>query len=232
MTKQLLNAEGKPALEAKVAICVPSGDTVSASFSFDLARMVGSTVHNLPGVEALLFNLKGTILQKSRHELVKAALENECSHVLFLDADMRFPKYTLGRLLAQKQPVVGANYVTRRMPVQPITFADDSNSVVRVFTEPGETRLEEVPATGLGVMLIDTDVFRAIETPYFQIGWNPEAQAFSGEDVYFCRKVREAGIKILIDHGLSQHVAHIGEFEFKHEHALAIRQELPTEAVV
>jgi hypothetical protein len=212
----------------RVAIGVPAGDDVKTGFAFDLARMVGATIANRPDIEVRLFALKGTILPKSRHELVLAAQECDATHLLFLDADMRFPKRLLADLLAHGEPVVAVNYVTRRMPCQPVTFANDESATDRVFTTPEQTGLEAVASTGFGAMLIDLDVFRLMPQPWFMVGWHP-AGNYIGEDVYFCGKVRSLGVNILIDHTLSQQIAHIGEFEFRHEHALAY-QEVMSEA--
>ena len=208
---------------SRVAICIPCADEVKAGFAFDLARMVGASVANMPDADIRIFMEKNTLLPMGRHRLVGAALECEADHILWLDSDMRFPKHTLYRLLAHKQPIVAANYVTRRMPTQPVTFAGDHHGE-RVFTEPGVQGLEYVAAAGMGCMLVDVDVFRKIPAPWFQVGWSPESMDYVGEDVYFSRKVRDAGLQILIDHGLSQEIGHLGEWEYRHEHSLAVRE--------
>jgi hypothetical protein len=198
---------------------------VATGFAFDLARLVGATTVHRPDVELRLYTVRGTILPKSRHELVLAALQAGMTHLLFLDSDMRFPKTALVRLLSHREPVVAVNYATRRQPVQPVSFSNDADASERVYTEPGATHLEAVASTGFGCMLIDLDVFRQLPAPWFQMGW-VSGGGYLGEDVYFCRKVREAGLRILIDHGLSQEIGHVGEWEYRHDHALATREQL------
>jgi hypothetical protein len=217
------NAEARQA-KTRVAICIPCGDDVKAGFAFDLASMVGATAHNMPDVELRMFMGKSSILPLGRHRLVEDALAGGATHILWLDSDMRFPKHTLFRLLAHQQPVIGCNYPTRAMPVQPVTHADEAGN--RVFTEAGAEGVESVASTGLGVMLVDADLYRQIPAPWFMVGWNAQAGSYEGEDVYFMRKVRQAGLPVLIDHGLSQDIGHIGEWEFRHEHSLAVREQM------
>lgn len=219
------NAEARQA-KTRVAICIPCGDEVKAGFAFDLARMTAATAYNDPGVEIRMFMGKSSILPLGRHRLVEDALAADCTHILWLDSDMRFPKHTLHRLLAHQQPLIGCNYSTRVMPVRPVTFQNDEDADARIFTEADAEGVESVASTGLGVMLIDLDVYRQIPAPWFMVGWNAEAGSYEGEDVYFMRKVRNAGLPVLIDHGLSQDIGHIGEWEFRHEHALAVREQL------
>lgn len=58
--------------------------------------------------------------------------------------------------------------------------------------------LFEVGRCGRAGMLVKREVFEAIPAPWFQLGQagNPEEP---NEDVYFCRRAREAGYKILVD---------------------------------
>ena len=68
-------------------------------------------------------------------------------------------------------------------------------------------------------MLIRLDIFATMNMPYFMIGYSPNSQQFTGEDIFFCRKARATGFDVLIDHDLSRELGHVGELEFRHEHA-------------
>lgn len=215
-----------PGAEAKrpklrIAVSVPTQDQLSAGFAYDLARMMTATAHQRHEIELRLHFVRDTILPRGRHDLVRLALETDCSHMLFLDSDMRFPKDTLVRLLAHEEPVVAANYTRRRMPLTPVA-SDDAGAPV--FVEPDVEGLVPVAVTGFGVMLVDLDVFRQIPAPWFQIGYSAGAGAYAGEDVYFCSLVREHGLSVLVDNTLSREVTHLGEIEYRSEHALHIRE--------
>ena len=202
-------------MTAHVAVCVPSRDMVHSGFAFDLCRAVAKAECDIS-----LLNVQGTLIVNQRTSLAQSAIEMGATHVLYLDDDMRFPSDTIDRLLAHDKDVVAVNYPTRKFPIQPVAFADDK-SHNRVFTNPDSTGLEKVAAVGMGVMLVKTDVFVKIGMPYFMIGYSPATAQYTGEDVYFCRKARAAGVDIYIDHDLSKEVKHTGAIEFQHEHIWA-----------
>lgn len=202
-------------MTAHVAICVPSRETVVAGFAFDLARMIAKADCNIS-----LLNSAGTLIVNQRTDLAKEALKAGATHVLYLDDDMRFPADTLDRLLAHDRDIVAANYVTRKFPIQPVAFANDTDQT-RVHTNPDSTGLEPVASVGMGVMLVKAEVFDKIGLPYFMIGFSPKSLEYTGEDIFFCRKARQAGCGVFIDHDLSKEVKHTGTLEFQHEHVWA-----------
>ena len=219
-------AQEKPKTPFRIAVSIPCGDEVKTGFAYDLALMVSATMISRTDVDLRIHVLRGTILPKSREELVFMALQQDYTHILFLDSDMRFPRNALLHLLARDAYIIGANYTTRRYPVRPVTFADDADPTKRVYTEAGAEGVEEVASTGFGLMLIDLDVFKGMSRPWFATPWDEATRKFIGEDVYFCRKARqEMGLPILIDHGLSQQVSHVGEWEYRHGHALSLRDQ-------
>jgi hypothetical protein len=200
-----------------IAICIPSSGAMPASFVFDLTRMMTWTAANTP-LDLRLFIVQGGIIHMQRNSLLKQALETDATHVLWLDTDMRFPRETLVHLLSRARPFVAANYVTREVPVQPVTHADDSGSR-RVFTTPESEGVESVHATGMGLVLVDTAAVRRLTQPYFDTPWTESSLEHAGEDIYFCEKLKAAGVDILVDHDLSKHVSHVGQFEYRHAHA-------------
>lgn len=199
----------------KVAICVPARDMVSAGFAFDLASMTAYSQ-----VPLFMLTSMGTLIVNQRTDLVKNALEEKATHILFVDSDMRFPMSTLERLLAHDKPIVACNYSTRKFPIQPVAFSNDENWD-RVETKPDSTGLEPVASIGMGIMLIKAEVFDKIGMPYFMIGYSQKSHAYTGEDIYFCRKARAAGYEVLVDHDLSKEIGHTGAIDFRHEHIWA-----------
>ena len=200
----------------KVGICVPCRDMVSSGFAFDLANLVGFT----SSADLALITISGTLIVNQRTGLAQSSMDMGCTHVLFIDSDMRFPKDGLERLLAHDKDIVAANYCTRKFPMNPVAFSNDQNSD-RVFTNPDSTGLEPVAAIGMGFMLIKCEVFEKIAEPYFMIGYSQANKVYTGEDIYFCRKARSAGYEVLLDHDLSKEIGHTGEMDFRHEHIWA-----------
>lgn len=201
-------------------ICIPSGDTVCADFMMSLTSMIMHIYSTpLPGVEEMavkIVNRRGSLIVDSREDMIEWALVQGATHVLFLDSDMKFPEDAFHRLFSRNEPLVAANYVKRCLPTSPnsVSLMDQP-----CYTEPESTGLEEVASCGFGVMLIRASVFDSMPRPWFDTAWYTSEQGkrhIIGEDVYFCKKAQHAGNKVMIDHDLSQNVAHIGSWEFIH----------------
>lgn len=223
----ILDQDGKPvepeAPSIRVCVAIPSGDHVAAGFAYDLAQMVGATIGARRDIDIRIAHIQGTVIHKSRRDLVRLAMKGGCTHMLFLDSDMRFPRNTIVRLLSHGMPIVAANYVQRRAGGRPITFKTNQNDHERVYTELDSTGLEEIDSTGMGVMLVDMGVFHQLPEPWFSFEWRTPNWMI-GEDVYFCRKAREElKIPIVIDHDLSREVKHIGTYEYTMTDALVAR---------
>lgn len=209
-------------MSISVSVCMPSRDSVHATFANCLALMAAQwSVMNVPqGHRLMLRQSQGTLIANQRQDLVIGSIKEGATHILFLDTDMRFPKDALDRLLAHDKPIVACNYATRRFPVKPVAFANDHDWEA-IYTKPDSTGLQSVSAVGMGVMLIDVEVFKTMSLPYFAIGYSRKTDSFVGEDIYFCRMARQAGYEVLIDHDLSKEVAHIGTYDYTHELACA-----------
>lgn len=206
----------------KLAILLPCRDILHSAFAYDLARLTAywSAKHVPHGGALHLFTSQGTLIADQRQSLVLEALKVEADYVLHLDTDMRFPKDIVDRFHAHGKDVVAANYSTRRLPCKPVAFADQTCSNL-VYTKEDSTGLEEVYAVGMGAMLERCDVYKKLALPFFSIGYSQSAHDFFGEDVYHAHKLREAGVKLFVDHDVSKQVRHIGNFEFSNEHAAA-----------
>jgi hypothetical protein len=82
----------------------------------------------------------------------------------------------------------------------------------------GKTGLQEVGWVGLGCCLLKlTDAVRAIKRPHFEVVWLEDTQSYLGEDYMFSEKLRHAGIKLWIDHDVSQQIGHVGDFKYTEE---------------
>lgn len=212
-------------MSRSVAILVPARDTVMTSFAYDLARAMSFHTATTDD-RVLLYTSHGTLIASQRMELARQALEEKADHLLWLDSDMRFPKETIGHLILRDKPIVAANYATRRMPVKPVAMRDARGQIERVYTGPESEGLEAVDYVGMGVMMVKREVFEKVEQPWFAIPYSTVGNHYIGEDVFFCRKAKEAGYETLVDHDLSQHVKHIGTFEYSHEGAWAVKEQV------
>lgn len=211
----VLDATGTP--HVKVLVAVPSGAHVHAGFAQDLALLMGYTTFVRPEMEVALAFVQGTYLPRARASLVQYALDRDCTHILWLDSDMRFPKDALLRLLAHGVDLVAANYAMRQAPILP-TAEDEQGPLF----DPAEG-LVPVTTCGMGVMLTAIGVFHAIGKPWFALGYSRAADDYSGEDTYLCTRARACGFTVWVDGALSEHVEHLGGFAYQMGHARMTR---------
>ena len=212
--------------DIKIAVLVPSHGEWKAGFGYALSNMIANFCNakyegGQKSIEVV--NVNGSILPDVRHRLVAEAFKMDATHALWLDADMTFPRDTLQCLLRHNMPIVGVNYPRRQRPVIPTAHLGNENGGM-LYTEPGDAGLVEVKHLGGGVKLVDLRVYDAIDLPYFQFEVMENGIGFRGEDVYFCEKVKKAGIPIFCDQELSQHIGHIGEYIYTQADALAERE--------
>jgi hypothetical protein len=172
--------------------------TMSTDFVYNGARI-------RPEIE-LFFNAS-SLLAESRCLLAEKGLAWGADFILWMDADHTFPPNALARLLARSTPIVGANY-PRRNTGEPTAVALDGTALP--FDRTG---LVEVATLGLGLCLIDAQVFRTVPRPWFRIEHVAEGVPIS-EDYYFFRKARAAGQHAYVDADLSREVGHIGVHVF------------------
>jgi hypothetical protein len=192
-------------------------------YTYDLVNMVAYHTMNTNDAVSLKIS-QGTLIANQRAELSLDAMQENCSHVLFVDSDMRFPQDMIGRLLKHDLDIVATNCARRRMPTGPTAQLYKENGERElVWTMPDSSGLQEVGSVGMGVMLIKANVFAALSEPWFETPWRHDKRGYIGEDVFFCQKAAAAGFKIHIDHDVSKEIGHIGMFEFKHDHTWVMR---------
>jgi len=130
-----------------------------------------------------------------RNSIVEEAQKKECSHLLFLDTDMIYPKDTIERLLAHDLDIVGALTFKRYPPFNPLIMVGEQFKMKYVY--PYEEGLMKVTATGTGCLLINMKVFDKLKRPYFKFR-KPKGKPV-GEDIGFCYKAGDAGFDVYVD---------------------------------
>jgi hypothetical protein len=204
-----------PIPKAKVMIGVPSrNNSWWSDFGLSLAAMCTATAYEAPQVQMILNNTVGTGLAMNRIKLCKSAIESKCTHILFLDDDMRIPMHTLMMFLKRDKDIIAANCARKELPPRSTAKGFDDNCV---WTRKNSEGLEEVKSIGTAVMLIRCDLLAKLPMPWFAEVYRPETDTSMGEDVYFCNLAREHGSKVFIDHDVSKDVVHMGGFEFRHQ---------------
>jgi len=197
-----------------VGVLVPSQEHWHARMAISL---IGATSYLLQeGVGFFVQNSRGSILPQLRQRLVEAALERGATHLFMVDSDQTFPPETIVTLLRHNVPFVALNVPTKQRAATPTARRQVGGKWEVVCSTPTSPRLGEVNRIGLGIALARADVFARLERPWFGIRWCEEIQDFEGEDWWFCRRLEDAGVPILIDHRLSLQIGHIGPWEYTH----------------
>ena len=200
----------------RVAICIPARGQMEVTTAFDLTMMAAYTAGK-KNIDLNVYTSQGTLIFDQRNSLVRTAVEEKCDYILFIDADMRFPKTTLERLLAHKKDIIGVNATTRMMPPKPTARniqinEDGSVDWLEIFSNK-EKGIGKVDAIGCGVMLIKTSCLKNIPQPYFYFEQLLKGKLL-GEDIYFCIKAKDAGIDTWVDHDLSMEIGHVGSYTY------------------
>jgi cellulose synthase/poly-beta-1,6-N-acetylglucosamine synthase-like glycosyltransferase len=184
--------------------------------AFDLAALVGfmvkTTKHDID-----IYTAAGTLIFDQRNKLVKTSLEAKCDYIVFIDADMRFPKDTIMRLLRHQKDIIGVNATTRTEPVIPtaknLTINEDGSCTWLPIYSNSFSGISQADGIGCGVMMIKASVFAKLQEPYFYFEQLPDNKIL-GEDIYFCIKAKDAGIDTWVDHNLSMDIKHIGQYTY------------------
>jgi hypothetical protein len=205
----------------KVAVCVPSFDHVHTGFALSLAMLFSTRDAHMT-----LINHRSSLIHKARDLIVEEALKGDPDYILFLDSDLHFPRWTLGRLLSLDKDIVGAGYVNRTPPHHlMVKLARGSEAMVI------NGGVHEVALVPTGCLLVKAEVFRKIGRPYFR---SPSFEVNQltpdylseylpddmrpitiGEDVNFCAQVRRRGYSVWWDADLTPDIGHIGEHVYR-----------------
>ena len=209
-----------------IAIGVPAMDFVDTEFALCFATQLAS----FRGLTAMI-NSQGCYVDEGRMECVTQAKRKRLklpdgqvvrpSHLMFIDSDMTFPAQAIQRLLSHGvTDVVGCVYSRRVEPFTNIGMTEDPT----IENAPESSPLIPMKLIGTGMMLIHMSVFDRMpefdaDGPVFGYKWLPEVGKYEREDVRFCRLVREAGMKIWCDVGLSHHIGHVGKAIYRVDEA-------------
>ena len=187
----------------KIAIGMATNGTVKSRTMFCVAETLRTLKH-----ETYLIVKSSCMVHINREDIAKEAIKQNCSHVLFIDADMYFHPEVVDILLKRDKDIIGVATNYRSLPLTTtVKVADtEGNLVGKEYPD----KLFTCYAVGTGFMLIKTSVFKKIPHPWFFLESDEEGNMKTGEDVWFCKKAREMGYEIWCDPTVV--VKHIGDY--------------------
>lgn len=144
--------------------------------------------------------VRGFPIDEARNLLAQTAIDNGAKYLLMLDDDTAPPQSTVTRLLSildsdSMAMVAGGIYFSREKAPQPIVFKKEGGGPTWDWTY-GD--IFECSSIGTGCMMIKTELFTKLEKPWFKT----DIENNMTDDIYFCRKVKNAGYKIMADGGV------------------------------
>lgn len=197
---------------ASLAICVASNRDHAPDFTSCLA-FLSTQLSVRPIFDSVTLKVAKncSLLPVARQGFIDECLEEKFSHMLMLDDDMVFPPTLAHQLYAKGKRCIGVNSLRKNPDCLHYTAKGLDGEWVE---SKGKTGLQQVRAVGLALFMLDLDAMKNVPKPHFEVRWNEDTQVYSGEDMYFCRKLRSAGEKIFIDHDLSNQCGHVGSLVY------------------
>lgn len=178
-------------------------EDLAANDQIPTASGIRAFLDDVDGIERQEFELvpfwmASASIDKVRNRAVARALELECDLLLMVDSDVFVPggcgsalASLLGTMSHTGAAVVGGVYACRgkrQMAVEP--------------AHPNKIYEADEVATGL--MLIDLAQIAKVPRPLFLTVLSEDGMSHrESEDVYFCRKVRQYGLKVVADYTIT-----------------------------
>lgn len=159
----------------------------------------------LPPGSRHLWNWGRSTIAAKRNLIIRKFLDADAEWVLFVDSDQAPEPGTAMHLLEVGENIVSGLIFQRVPPHAPCSGQMDDDGQARPLEaiSPATKPVVEVDWTGCGCLLVRRSVFEALEPPWFE-----HTEPGAGEDIYFCKKAREAGFTIYVD--TRRDVPHMG----------------------
>lgn len=143
----------------------------------------------------------------ARNQIVEEALKLHADKIMFFDDDTVPPQNAITQLtyvlnqkgisVGGKVAVVGGIYCSKTDLPEPLVFMESGQGAYWNW-KAGE--VFKCWAIGCGCMLVDTEIFKHIEPPYFKTTY--QEGKIGTEDLYFCDKVNKAGFEVMAHGGV------------------------------
>ena len=209
--------------QIKLFIATPAfGHQVTTSYMNSMMRFVSTTHPRLQVSTALHLQSGMALVTQARNNCVASFLASDCSHFLFIDADIGFEPDAIFRLLEKDEDVVLTPYPVKGYGANGqlqfiVHFPDPQNVQI------GKDNFIEITAGPTGFMMIKREVFAKLAKAYpnkktvnkqlvgnkvetmddnwytfFETGVDPK-NGYLGEDICFCKLWTDIGGKIYGD---------------------------------
>ena len=208
------------------------GGQVTDQFFLSMFRVSQTFMQH--GINFRITTLRNeSLVTRARNILTAMFLESDCSHLMFIDADIEFDSESVLRALAYDIPIMAAAYPKKALPIQyaiNFKFVDQATKQVRV-----ENGAVEVLDASTGFFLIKREVVEKMMQAYPELHYrndsnidekfnkycysffdtihDPEDNRYLSEDYTFCRRWQKIGGEIWLDPNTK--LNHVGAYTFE-----------------
>ena len=174
-----------------------------------------------------------SLITRGRNILTAMFLESDCSHLMFIDADIEFQADDLLRMMAYDKPIMAAAYPKKALPIQyAINFKFINQEKKQIRIENGAV---EVLDASTGFFLVKREVVEKMMQAYPELHYrndsnidekfnkycysffdtihDPEDNRYLSEDYTFCRRWQKLGGEIWLDPNTK--LNHVGTYSFE-----------------
>jgi hypothetical protein len=160
-----------------------------------------------------------SLISAGRNEMCQAWVnQTNADYLMFIDSDMQFPPYGVGRLVRRDVDVIGGVYFRKEAEARPLVFDYNADGMFETIQDVPADHVFECDGIGTGFMLIKrkviesftAEVTKTIGNP-FGIGFGPTGRE-EGEDLSFCRRVQKLGFKVWADPTIP--LGHLGKIAY------------------
>ena len=173
----------------RLMIAVPCMDYMHADFVTSLLKLTEQLQRE--GVQYRVDILPGTLVYMARDNLARRAMNEEFTHILFIDSDMVFDVSIVETLRFSGKEFVCGAFQSRRPPYGPCIYKSliPLEKVDRYGMEPFR-----IAGCGMACTMISTRILKAVNDR-FGTCFNPQEyqNVKFGEDLAFCWRVNNIG---------------------------------------
>lgn len=192
-------------MEMKLLIAIPSYETMRVEFVTSLMRLV-DRLHK-DGVNHEVKIIAGSLVHIARDRLARHAVNNDFTHVLWIDSDMVFEPTIFEDLAFPDKDMICGLFISRHNPYLNVIFKRATAGEIERFKDgeiPSDTF--RVAGCGFGCVLMKTCVLRDVMVSNRGAVFLPTPAL--GEDLAFCERAIGAGHDIWCEP--TARVGHIG----------------------
>lgn len=219
MTPSML--ENKDAKVAKVKIFIPLicyNRTCHADYMLSMMGLVSHFQTSFFGATFYPIFFE-SLISRARNAAVAEFLKSDCTHLLFIDADISFEPSDVDKLIVSNKNVICSPYPKKYLKLE--NYRKNENDLVDFavsgsISKAGDN-IFEIDSVATGFLLIKREVFEKLLMfnknlayvndidgyglnskiwDFFKVGINPRTKIYESEDWGFCNLWRSIGEKI------------------------------------